>query len=172
MNADSLATFTELWSLAGWTMVHFLWLGAAAAVIAFLGRLALRRTRPTIRYAYALTCLAIIAAIPPATAAWLSTKPSPRGQGEGALALQPIAQQASPQPTIELHTTNNFPPHPLASGASSNPPPTPAAQSAPPATAPTAHSPTAPPAARRRHSRQPPRPTTARQRQTPGKAGG
>ncbi|MFO0791567.1 MAG: M56 family metallopeptidase [Pirellulales bacterium] len=144
MNADSLATFTELWSLAGWTMVHFLWLGAAAAVIAFLGRLALRRTSPTIRYAYVLACLAIIAAIPPATAAWLSTKPSPRGQGEGALALEPIAQQASPQPTIELHTTNNFPPHPLASGASPNLPPIPAAPLDTPTPSSTATNPTAP----------------------------
>ncbi len=71
MNANFPALASDLWSLAGWTMVHFLWLGTIVAAVAFAGRLILRNAAPTTRYTFALMCLALITATPLA-AAWLS----------------------------------------------------------------------------------------------------
>ena len=81
----------SLWQLAGWTMIHSLWLGAAVALAGGFLRLACRRATPNARYAISLATLALLAAAPIAAAGWLSingvpqlaaTSPSPRYSGE------------------------------------------------------------------------------------------
>ena len=37
------------WNVAGWTMIHFLWIGLAIAAIGGILRLVCRRARPTRR---------------------------------------------------------------------------------------------------------------------------
>ncbi|MBA3485557.1 MAG: hypothetical protein H0T51_27500, partial [Pirellulales bacterium] len=61
-----------LWQLGGWTMVHFLWLGTATALIGAALRIACRRAGPRTRYAVSLLTLAALTALPLAIAAWLS----------------------------------------------------------------------------------------------------
>jgi beta-lactamase regulating signal transducer with metallopeptidase domain len=72
MNAWFIQT-EELWQLAGWTMLHFLWLGAVAALAGGVLRFAAHRAAPTVRYALSLTTLAILVVLPFAIAAWLSS---------------------------------------------------------------------------------------------------
>src|SRR5436853_811106 len=71
MNTILFASDVNAWNLAGWTMIHFLWLGALVALFAFAGRWLLRRTPANIRYAFALACLSLLAALPIAIATWL-----------------------------------------------------------------------------------------------------
>ena len=66
-----------LWIAAGWTMFHFLWIGAAIGLIALGGRRLLRAARPEARYAFALSSLLAMAAMPVATFVWVFG-PSPR----------------------------------------------------------------------------------------------
>jgi hypothetical protein len=53
MNPSMPFNAVELWHIAGWTMIHFLWLGALIAGVAYIGRLLSRRTMPNVRYAIA-----------------------------------------------------------------------------------------------------------------------
>ena len=55
----------NLWSIAGWTMFHYLWIGLLLLVIAAAGRRLLRRAMPQVRYAYGLAWLSILALLPP-----------------------------------------------------------------------------------------------------------
>src|SRR5438045_3286073 len=71
MNANLFATDANAWNLAGWTMIHFLWLGALVALMAFAGRWLFRRTPANIRYAFALACLGVLTALPIGIATWL-----------------------------------------------------------------------------------------------------
>jgi beta-lactamase regulating signal transducer with metallopeptidase domain len=71
MNALLHASVSDFWSLAGWTMVHFLWLGAIVAAVATVARIALRSASPNARYAVAIGSLIALSALPPATAIWL-----------------------------------------------------------------------------------------------------
>ena len=64
MNALLHASVSDLWSLAGWTMVHFLWLGAIVAAVALVARVALRSASPNARYAVAIGSLFLLAALP------------------------------------------------------------------------------------------------------------
>lgn len=61
-----------VWQLAGWTMLHFLWIGALVALAGGALRLACRRAAPGVRYAVSLVTLAAIAATPMAITAWLA----------------------------------------------------------------------------------------------------
>ncbi|MEX0610976.1 MAG: hypothetical protein WD229_02545, partial [Pirellulales bacterium] len=60
----------ELWHVAGWTMIHFLWLGTLVAVVGLIGRLVLRHATPDVRYATALACLILLAALPIGIIGW------------------------------------------------------------------------------------------------------
>ncbi len=114
MNALLHASVSDLWSLAGWTMVHFLWLGAIVAVLATVARIALRSSSPNMRYAVAIGSLFVLAALPLATAAWLLNYSPPLKGGAGGGITGPIAQSpaalpptpAPTNPLIELNATN------------------------------------------------------------------
>ncbi len=83
-----------LWQLAGWTMLHYLWLGTIIALAGALLRLACRRTSPNIRYAISLFTLTALAAAPAAIAAWL-TLHSPA-----------ILAGSQPATQVNAHNTN------------------------------------------------------------------
>ncbi len=55
---------SRAWLLLGWSMIHFLWLGAAVLVAAGILRLLLRRTPPNARYTLAVATLMILVASP------------------------------------------------------------------------------------------------------------
>jgi beta-lactamase regulating signal transducer with metallopeptidase domain len=66
------------WLTAGWTMLHFLWVGGALGLAAAAGRLVLRRAAPEARYGFALLCLGVTAVAPAAIAMCLSRAPDHR----------------------------------------------------------------------------------------------
>lgn len=55
---------SAIWFALGWTMLHFVWVGAAVGLAALSLRRALDRAAPTWRYAAALVCLAALVAAP------------------------------------------------------------------------------------------------------------
>jgi uncharacterized protein (TIGR03435 family) len=63
--------------LSGWTLVHFLWQGAAIALAAAIALRLLRDASPRPRYALACLALAAMLAAPVATAWRLSSEPAP-----------------------------------------------------------------------------------------------
>jgi beta-lactamase regulating signal transducer with metallopeptidase domain len=63
---------TELWRLAGWTMLHYLWIGLAIGAVAVIVRIALRRTSPIVRYSAQLVMFAMLAFAPLVIAARLA----------------------------------------------------------------------------------------------------
>ena len=67
---------TTVWLAAGWTMLHFLWVGGAVALVAATVRWMLRGASAEIRYAFALASLAMLALAPFAIAWWLARAPS------------------------------------------------------------------------------------------------
>jgi hypothetical protein len=58
----------RLWQIAGWTMLHYLWLGAALGAAALLLRRTLRSTTANVRYAAALISLLLLGIAPAAIA--------------------------------------------------------------------------------------------------------
>ena len=59
----TVITNSPAWIAAGWTILHFLWVGVVIGLAA-AGWLALRSARPNVRYAFALVCLAALAVSP------------------------------------------------------------------------------------------------------------
>ncbi|MCC7475393.1 MAG: hypothetical protein IT425_08360, partial [Pirellulales bacterium] len=128
------AIASDPWFIAGWTMVHFLWLGTMVAAIALAGRIVLRSANPNVCYAFALGCLALIAALPIGTATWLvardgndneglaplrfAAKPDPappitspnRRDAERSTPATPSSPHTTAPPTIELHVPEGSPP--------------------------------------------------------------
>ena len=72
----SLLVNSLAWQLAGWTMFHFLWVGAAILVLATIIRWALTPASLSIRYAAALCTFAILIVTPFSIAVWLATSSS------------------------------------------------------------------------------------------------
>ena len=64
-------TTAPLWTVAGWTMVHLLSVGAVIGLIAALGRGLLKQARPELRYGVALACLVALGVSPGAIFVWL-----------------------------------------------------------------------------------------------------
>ena len=60
---------SRLWEIAGWTMLHYFWVGAALGAAAIFARRALRPASANIRYAAALGSLLLLAAAPVVIAA-------------------------------------------------------------------------------------------------------
>ncbi|HOB73865.1 MAG TPA: M56 family metallopeptidase [Phycisphaerae bacterium] len=52
------------WLVAGWTMLHFLWVGVVIGLFATAGRLVLSSAQPVVRYTFALGCLVLLALAP------------------------------------------------------------------------------------------------------------
>jgi BlaR1 peptidase M56 len=63
MNATSFSS-SSIWTAAGWTMLHSLWVGAVLGVGAAFARRALKSTGPELRYGIAVLWLAMLALSP------------------------------------------------------------------------------------------------------------
>src|SRR5688500_12343953 len=85
-----------LWHVAGWTMVHFLWLGALVGIAAAALRLVLRRASPNARYVAAFTGLAILTALPLFIAGWLMQDPKTNVRLESSIAPRGTAAGFAP----------------------------------------------------------------------------
>jgi len=61
-----LISWTTLpgWQAVGWTMIHFLWIGSLIALITLVGRMALYRCRPQMRYVFLVGCFVLLAVAP------------------------------------------------------------------------------------------------------------
>ncbi|MGI9455831.1 MAG: hypothetical protein ACR2NU_04675, partial [Aeoliella sp.] len=117
-------TMPQLWQLAGWTMIHFLWIGAALAAMTALFRLPLGRVAPAIRYAVTLVCFFAISTAPLVVAAWLWTHEDllPRSSldvappitkvNEGMLAEPQAAMVDLAETPIVIDTVVELPPQP------------------------------------------------------------
>ncbi len=96
MNAYLAFDSSEVWHLAGWTMLHYLWLGTLVGIVALISRLLLRRAAPNVRYTLALGWLMLLAILPLGIAAWLATN------SQTTASRSPLASAATPSspPTI------------------------------------------------------------------------
>ena len=63
MNPSWLTT-SPVWTAAGWTMLHMMWVGVAIGVLAALGQALMKSTAPETRYAAALAFLVVLAFSP------------------------------------------------------------------------------------------------------------
>ncbi len=101
-------TGSRPWLAAGWTMLHFLWVGGTLGLVAAVGRRTLRSARPEIRYGFALSCLAALALTPVAIVLLLtaSDEPEPtRAVPLSIAALAPIpssVETSAPTPPVAL----------------------------------------------------------------------
>lgn len=67
----------DLWSIAGWTMVHFLWAGALVGAAAGMCRFVLRRANANLRYVVMVAWLVVLVALPLGIAGWLARNAEP-----------------------------------------------------------------------------------------------
>jgi beta-lactamase regulating signal transducer with metallopeptidase domain len=70
MSSTSL-TSSPVWTAAGWTMLHVVWVGAAIGLMAALVPRLLISARPEMRYGAALSCLAMLAVSPVLIYIWV-----------------------------------------------------------------------------------------------------
>jgi beta-lactamase regulating signal transducer with metallopeptidase domain len=86
MNAYLPTSASELWLIAGWTMVHFLWAGTLVVAVAAVSRFGLRRAPTGFRYVAMLAWLAVLAALPVGIAGWLVRSAGPSRDEVGVVA--------------------------------------------------------------------------------------
>lgn len=98
----SLTTSFSVWRLAGWTMLHFLWVGSLIVVVTALGSRLLRHSHPDVRYACALASLTVLAAAPVAIAARLVTCSYAVDVIVGALAMERAWSTERLKPDVPL----------------------------------------------------------------------
>jgi len=63
---------SDAWTLVGWTMVHFLWVGLVILLLAWTLRFVVRRASPTLRYLVAMTSLGLLSLAPVVLLGWLA----------------------------------------------------------------------------------------------------
>ena len=75
MNVLEILAGLDWWFVAGWTMLHYLWLGLAVGVTAGASRLVLRRASAQVRYGVAVVWLVVLALLPAGIAVWVGSRP-------------------------------------------------------------------------------------------------
>lgn len=104
----------RLWLAGGWTMVHFVWVGAAIGLAAWLLRWLLRWFSPQVRYAVSLLALAALVAAPIILLRWqleripppVAVAPSPQAAViSGPVAARPMPIGVSAPPAVVLQPT-------------------------------------------------------------------
>src|SRR4051794_7127513 len=91
---------TSFFEIAGWTLIHFVWQGAAIGLVtAALLRATVRRS-PNVRYVIACAGLALLIAAPAATASLLSN--------DGAVRFTPAAFDGQPGASIPTDAREGF----------------------------------------------------------------
>lgn len=95
------------WRLAGWTMVHYLWVGTLIGLGTYALRALLPRSSPSLRYAGTLACFFALATAPMVIAVWLGA--DDRSTFRGANAEAAHNEKALPI-GLQLETANPQPP--------------------------------------------------------------
>ena len=107
MNALAFLPHSAVLSTLGWTLIHFLWQGAAVGMIYALMRRLLRNKAPTTRYNLAMATLMVLAILPIVTFLQLFHAPT---SGSSAITLSNltvvIAAGARPQATTFMSWLN------------------------------------------------------------------
>ncbi len=67
----TVLTSSPVWTAAGWTMLHLVWVGGAIGLVAALARRLLRSARPEARYGVALAWLVVLAVSPAVIFVWV-----------------------------------------------------------------------------------------------------
>lgn len=83
MNESVAFAGDGVWDIAGWTMLHFLWIGTLIGGLAVLGRIVFRRASANVRYATALVCLSLMTVAPVVIAVWLASNGAVSSPVEG-----------------------------------------------------------------------------------------
>jgi beta-lactamase regulating signal transducer with metallopeptidase domain len=107
----STALPLRFWMAAGWTMLHFFWVGAGLALLAASGRVLLRSAHPNLRYAFSLMSLAALAATPGVIAVrvWDSPHPADFPSVAATVAVPPVRAEGDPSPSPEVEAGGAFP---------------------------------------------------------------
>lgn len=101
MMIHTLST-SQLWHLAGWTMIHYLWIGSLIGVAAYLLRLPIRRRTPALRYALTLACFFAMATAPVGIATWLASD----AQFAASYAFSSTTEEVLPHEALRINTAN------------------------------------------------------------------
>jgi beta-lactamase regulating signal transducer with metallopeptidase domain len=105
---------SRLWQVAGWTMLHYLWAGAALGLLAFVVRRRLRTAAANVRYVFALGSLLLLSAAPLVIAVVVAQKLAPLAYDQPL----PVFTASLPRPAgVQLPIANSGPPLPAASPA-------------------------------------------------------
>src|SRR5690348_4161045 len=94
---------SRAWLLLGWSMIHFLWVGAAVLVAAGALRLLLRRAAPNGRYVFAVATLVLLVAAP----ALVAIRLAPRSLADLETAPPEVARTMVDVPYQPGLATNN-----------------------------------------------------------------
>src|SRR5688572_17716355 len=73
---------SRYWVAAGWTMLHFLWVGLAITGLTLLLRRLLDRAAPEIRYAAVFACFVALALVPIPLYRWTLSRASSEADGD------------------------------------------------------------------------------------------
>ena len=102
----------RLWQIAGWTMLHYLWAGAALGAVALFMRRTLRSTTANVRYGFALVSLMLLSIAPAAIAVVVTQNVAP------AVPSEPASMEGSAVQPEAIHLEDIRPPM----GAMDDPP--------------------------------------------------
>ncbi len=95
MTPEQLVLIERVWRIAGWTMLHYLWVGALIGLTAALLRVALRCAAPGVRYALSLTALATLASSPVGIALLVALTQQAMTPATAVTEWEPVEQIAS-----------------------------------------------------------------------------
>ncbi len=108
MNVNLLAA--DAWNLAGWVMLHFLWIGTGLLALAAVVRTALQRSTPGLRYATTLALFVAVAISPLAIAAWIVHVAGLREVSSAHSSVAANASSRTREPSTVLHVTRGSAP--------------------------------------------------------------
>lgn len=94
---------SDIWLRLGWTMLHYLWVGALISAIAYPGRRLLSPCNPNTRYFYALTTLILLSIAPPVI--FLNISLDPESNSLALATNTSSAASISPEPLTKNFNT-------------------------------------------------------------------
>lgn len=96
----------RIWQIAGWTMLHYLWVGAALGAGAMLLRLGIRSAAVNVRYLAALAGLLLMAAAPAVIAAVVAHRLPPPPTGLPLAVAGQSPEEAIPAMPLDLSASD------------------------------------------------------------------
>ena len=106
----------RLWQIAGWTMLHYLWVGAAVGAPALLARQRLLAAGANARYLAALGSLVLLSVAPVPIAVWVAQKLVPLPPDNRLVAEAVALPKATGRPALRPTSIETVAPLPVAVG--------------------------------------------------------